>query len=75
MLIKFLNEILLNEDNNRVQGIITTHFSEIIKCSDLKNIRVLRIDKLLKSAVYDMNLFKQNLEQKKKDNFSHFYSL
>ena len=53
----FLNEILLNEDNNRVQGIITTHSSEIIKCSDLKNIRVLRIDKLLKSAVYDMNLF------------------
>lgn len=36
MLIKFLNEILLNEDNNRVQGIITTHSSEIIKCSDLK---------------------------------------
>lgn len=27
MLIKFLNEILLNEDNNRVQGIITTHSS------------------------------------------------
>ena len=49
--------------------------SEIIKCSVPKNIRVLRIDKLLKSAVYDMNLFKRNLNRRKKDNFSHFYSL
>lgn len=72
MLIKFLNEILLNEDNNRVQGIITTHSSEIIKCSDLKNIRVLRIDKLLKSAVYDMNLFKQNLETEEERQFFSF---
>lgn len=61
MLIKFINEILLSEDNNRVQGVITTHSSEIIRCSHLKNIRVLRIDRLLTSAVYDMNLFRQSL--------------
>lgn len=72
MLIKFINEILLNADNNRVQGIITTHSSEIIKCSDLKNIRVLRIDKLLKSSVYDMNLFKQNLDTEEERQFFSF---
>lgn len=72
MLIKFINEILLSEDNNRVQGIITTHSSEIIKCSDLKNIRVLRIDKLLKSSVYDMNLFKQNLDNEEERQFFSF---
>lgn len=72
MLIKFINEILLNADDNRVQGIITTHSSEIIKCSDLKNIRVLRIDKLLKSSVYDMNLFKQNLDTEEERQFFSF---
>lgn len=72
MLIKFINEILLNEDDNRVQGIITTHSSEIIKCSDLKNIRVLRIDKLLKSSVYDMNLFKQSLATEEERQFFSF---
>lgn len=72
MLIKFINEILLNEDNNRVQGVITTHSSEIIKCSDLKNIRVLRIDELLKSSIYDMNLFKQNLDTEEERQFFSF---
>lgn len=72
MLIKFINEILLNEDNNRVQGIITTHSNEIIKCSDLKNIRVLRINNLLTSAVYDMNLFKQNLDSNEERQFFAF---
>lgn len=72
MLIKFINEILLNEDNNRVQGIITTHSSEIVKCSELKNIRVLRIDELLKSSIYDMNLFKQNLDTEEERQFFSF---
>lgn len=72
MLIKFINEILLNEDNNRVQGIITTHSSEIVKCSELKNIRVLRIDELLKSFIYDMNLFKQNLDTEEERQFFSF---
>ncbi|SDX58847.1 AAA family ATPase [Eubacterium barkeri] len=72
MLIEFINEILLNEDNNRVQGMITTHSSEIIKCSDLRNIRVIRIDKLLKSSVYDMNLFKQNLDTEEERQFFSF---
>ncbi len=72
MLIKFINEILMNEDNNRVQGVITTHSSEIIKCSDLKNIRVLRIDSLLTSTVYDMNLFKENLDSDEERQFFSF---
>ena len=76
LLIKFINELLLNVDNNRVQGIITTHSSEIIKRSDLKNIRVLRIDKLLKSSIYDMNLFKQNLDtDEEKQFFSFLFSI
>ena len=72
MLIKFINEILLNEDNNRVQGIITTHSSEIVKCSDLKNIRVLRINELLKSSIYDMDLFKQELDTEEERQFFSF---
>ena len=76
MLIKFINEILKNEDNNRVQGIVTTHSSEIIKCSNLKNIRVLRIDELLKSCIYDMDLFKQNLDtEEEKQFFSFLFSI
>lgn len=72
MLIKFINEILLNEDNNRVQGIITTHSSEIIKCSNLKNIRVLRIENLLTSVIYDMNSFKQSLNSSEERQFFAF---
>ena len=72
MLINFINDILSNKGDNRVQGIITTHSSEIIKCSDLKNIRVLRINELLKSSVYDMNLFKQNLDTKEERQFFSF---
>ena len=72
MLIKFINEILLTDEKNSVQGVITTHSSEIIKCSDLKNIRVLRIDKLLKSSVYDMNLFKENLSSEEERQFFSF---
>lgn len=72
MLIRFINEILLDDNDNRVQGVITTHSSEIIKCSDLKNIRVLRIDNLLTSAVYDMNLFKQNLDSDEERQFFDF---
>lgn len=72
MLIKFINGMLLNEDNNRVQGVITTHSGEIVKCSDLKNIRVLRINKLLESSVYDMNLFKQSLDTEEERQFFSF---
>lgn len=72
MLIKFINEILLSTNNTRVQGIITTHSSEIIKCSDLRNIRVLRIDKLLKSSIYDMNVFKQTLDPEDERQFFSF---
>lgn len=72
MLIKFINEILMNEEKNRVQGVITTHSSEMIRCSDLKNIRVLRIDSLLSSTVYDMNLFKQKLESDEERQFFSF---
>lgn len=71
MLIKFINEILENEDKNRVQGIITTHSNEIIKCSSLKQIRILRIDELLISSVYDMNKFEKNLES---DEHRQFFS-
>ena len=72
MLIRFINKILENDDNNRVQGIITTHSNEIIKCSDLKQIRVLRIDEMLVSSVYDMNEFKQKLKTKEQQQFFSF---
>lgn len=71
MLIKFINDILLSENKNRVQGIVTTHSNEIIKSSQLKNIRVLRINSMLTSSVYDMNIFQQGLDSNEE---RHFYS-
>lgn len=72
MLIKFINEILENENKNRVQGVITTHSNEIIKCSSLKQVRVLRIDELLASSVYDMNEFEKKLEDDEHRQFFNF---
>lgn len=72
MLIKFINEILKNENDNRVQGIVTTHSNEIVKCSDLKQIRILRIDDLLVSSVYDMNKFQENLDSDEQRQFFSF---
>ena len=72
MLVKFINEILKSDDKNRVQGVITTHSNEIIKCSDLKSIRILRINNLLQSNVYDMNQFKDNLDTDEERQFFNF---
>jgi len=74
LLIKFIKDLFAGEKDKQVQGIITTHSNEIIKCSNLKNIRVLRIDNknLLSSRVYDLNEFKQSLEIEDERQFYSF---
>ncbi|WP_329380049.1 AAA family ATPase [Anaerofustis butyriciformans] len=72
-LINFIKDSLIKK-NTHIQGIITTHSSEIIKCSDLENIRVLRLDieKELQSNIYDMNVFSEQLKGKHERNFFSF---
>lgn len=71
MLIGFIKEILKTE-GVKIQGVVTTHSSVIVKCSDLNNIRVLRIKGDLKSSVHDMHLFKQSLSNEEEKRFFSF---
>lgn len=57
---KYLNEYY-SEQN--LQGIITTHSSEIIRTSDMKTLRVIRPYNLFNSKIYDFSIFKDSLSQ------------
>lgn len=50
-----------NEQN--LQGIITTHSSEIVRTSDMKTLRVIRPYNSYNSKIYDFSIFKDSLSQ------------
>lgn len=50
-----------NEQN--LQGIITTHSSEIVRTSDMKTLRVIRPHSSYNSKIYDFSFFKDSLSQ------------
>lgn len=72
LLIRFITELLSSENNKKIQGCITTHSNEIVKCSSLKNIRVLRINDSLSSSVYDLKEFNNALDSEEKRQFFSF---
>ncbi len=45
----------------RIQGLITTHSSEMVRVTDMKNLRVARPVSSFDSKIYDFALFKQSI--------------
>jgi len=70
VLIKYLNNYF---DNQKIQGLITTHSNEIIKVSEMKKVRVIRLaETLLSNKIFDLNQFVETLSD---NDTIHFYSL
>ncbi len=45
----------------KIQGLITTHSSEMVRATDIKNLRVARPDGSFDSKVYDFSSFKESI--------------
>jgi putative ATP-dependent endonuclease of OLD family len=45
----------------KIQGLITTHSSEMVRVTDMKNLRVARPITHIDSIIYDFSLFKQSI--------------
>lgn len=45
----------------KIQGIITTHSSEIVRATDMKNLRVARPSSLFDSKIYNFSTFKESI--------------
>lgn len=70
VLIKYLKHYF---DNQKIQGLITTHSNEIIKVSEIKKVRVIRIGVTsLLNNIFDLNKFIKTLPDKDE---IQFYSL
>lgn len=70
VLIKYLNDYF---NNQKIQGLITTHSNEIIKVSEMKKVRVIRPEEtLLLNKIFDLNQFINNLSN---EDAVQFYSL
>lgn len=46
----------------RIQGLITTHSSEMVRATDMKNLRVARANGSFDSKVYDFSSFREDLK-------------
>ncbi|MCB8564500.1 AAA family ATPase [Fusobacterium ulcerans] len=71
ILVNYISEALTMKEK-KIQGIITTHSHEIVKTSQIDNIRILRGIELFNSKLYDMSEFKLNLNNDEERYFFTF---
>lgn len=60
---KYLREYYLESD---IQGIVTTHSSEMVRLTEMDSLRVLRSINQFESKIYDFSFFKASIEIKDK---------
>ncbi|MFD3157660.1 AAA family ATPase [Haloimpatiens sp. FM7330] len=58
----FANKLLEQYDKEQLQGLITTHSSEIVRGSSIERLRVIREETLFNSKIYNLSLFINNIE-------------
>lgn len=71
----FMQHLFKYYKNQSIQGMITTHSSEIVRVSKMKTLRVVRpLEKLFEKNIYDINQFLTNAKIKKPE-IENFYNL
>ncbi|MCS6103537.1 hypothetical protein DWV12_14590 [Clostridium botulinum] len=60
----FANKLLEKYDQEKLQGLITTHSSEIVRGSSMERLRVIRDETLFNSKIYDLSNLISNLNKK-----------
>lgn len=53
----FANELLGMYDKRELQGLVTTHSSEIVRGTNIERLRVIREETLFNSKIYNLSLF------------------
>lgn len=66
---KYLRSYYMKE---KIQGIITTHSSEIVRVTNMRNLRVARPSDFFSSKIYDFSSFKEKIE--KDEVLNNFYN-
>lgn len=58
----FANELLKQYDEENLQGLITTHSSEIVRGTSIERLRVIREETLFNSVIYNLSSFINNVK-------------
>ncbi|BDR66224.1 hypothetical protein K144312032_04520 [Clostridium tetani] len=71
----FIKYLLKYYQDNNLQGLVTTHSNEIVKCSGLSNLRVIREVAAFVSCIFDFSAFRKNLniDKQTKNILENFY--
>lgn len=64
----FANKLLEQYEEKKLQGLITTHSSEIVRGSCMERLRVIREETLFNSKIYDLSVLISELNKKLKEN-------
>ncbi|WP_193432948.1 AAA family ATPase, partial [Pediococcus damnosus] len=67
----FTQELLKIYDNKNLQGLITTHSTELVRGIEVNRLRVIRMETLFNSKVYDLSKFINKLSEANKENVSN----
>lgn len=59
----FSNKLLEQYDEENLQGLITTHSSEIVRGSNVEKLRVIRQETLFNSKIYNLSIFINDIEK------------
>ncbi|MDF2884066.1 MAG: pathosis related protein [Clostridiaceae bacterium] len=64
----FANELLKQYDKEKLQGLLTTHSSELVRGTSIERLRVIREETLFNSKIYNLSLFINDIEIPKNSN-------
>lgn len=59
----FSNKLLEQYDEENLQGLITTHSSEIVRGTNIEKLRVVRQETLFNSKIYNLSIFINDVEK------------
>lgn len=59
----FSNKLLEQYDEENLQGLITTHSSEIVRGTNIEKLRVIRQETLFNSKIYNLSIFINDVEK------------
>lgn len=72
----FINYLFKYYEDKKIQGLVTTHSSEIVKECHLEKIRVIRpIEQLFRNQIFDMKSFLNKPYISEDDELSNFYNI